>query len=406
MKYNIQKSNKLFFLIAILLVFQVACQKEEQSTEPAPVIQERGEISSFVQLGIYTPDDILQIINSTIEDFPFELKHSVKVYSVQYYTVDCNDILRLASGAIAIPDGIQNLPLMSIQHGTETMKHMVASVNPSNSTEGMAILIAGSMGYYAITSDYLGFGVSDIPHPYMHAESLVPSVIDFIRVSRSFADTKHVDLDGKLFLTGYSEGGYASLAAQKVIEEQYPDEFSLAGVAPMSGPYDLSGMIENVFTSNNYPLSAYFAYFFNAYDGIYSWNRLDELFKEPYASSLSVLFDGTKSWGTVISQLPAPVNELFREAFILDYLEGYEPEIALAIKENTLLGWKPVSPIHFIHGDADQLVPLYHALNAMDSFTSNGATQISLTTIQGGTHASAGPEALTTALNWIESMRD
>jgi len=170
----------------------------------------------------------------------------------------------------------------------------------------------------------------------------------------------------------------------------------------MAGPYDFSSMIHDVFSSNEYPLSAYFAYFFKSYDEIYGWNKMDYFFREPYNSTIPGLFNGTKSWGEVINQLPASIDEILREEFILDYLEGYEPEIALAIQENTLLDWKPVSPIHFIHGDADQLVPLYHALNAVDAYTSAGATDVSLTTIPGGTHQSAGPEALITALHWIE----
>ena len=113
-----------------------------------------------------------------------------------------------------------------------------------------------------------------------------------------------------------------------------------------------------------------------------------------------------KSWGEVVGQLPGPIDELFREEFILDYLDGYEPDITMAIEDNTLLDWKPESPIHFIHGDADQLVPLYHAQNAVDAFTGAGATNITLTTIPGGTHETAGPEALITALLWIDSMRE
>ena len=405
MKNYIRISNVILLYIAVFVLSIVACQKEEESIEPAPVIHERGEILASFKLGSYTADDILQIVNSTMEEFPFELKHKVVVYLVQYYTVDCNNTLHLASGAIAIPDGIQNIPLLSIQHGTETLKDKVASVDPSNSTEGMAILIAGSMGYYAISSDYLGFGVSDIPHPYMHAESLVPSVIDFIRAGRSFAGTKQIGLDDKLFLTGYSEGGFASLATQKAIEEQYPDEFNITANAPMSGPYDLKHMIQDVFTSNDYPHAAYLAYFFKAYNEIYEWNRLTDFFIEPYSSSVSGLFNGSKSWGEVINQIPASMIEVINASFVNNYLEGKEGGVASVILDNTLLDWTPIAPIHFFYGDADMIVPYYHAENAMAAFTANGATQVQLTTIPGGTHESAGQEALGGAFQWFETMR-
>ncbi len=391
-------------LIILLMVASVSCQKDKETIDTPITPHEHGDYISSTLLGTYTPDDILVMINPGNQKFPLDLKYNVEAFSVTYYTTDAYDNLKLASGAIFVPTGISNLPVLSIQHGTECLRDKVASVNPTCSTEGISSLIGASMGYFTITCDYIGFGISDEPHPYMHAASIVPSVIDFIRASKSFAKEEQIDLDGQVFLTGYSEGGYISLATQKEIEENHSEEFILAGVAPMAGPYDFSTMIMDVFASNDYPLSAYFAYSFKSYDEIYGWDRMDYFFKEPYNQTIPDLFNGTKSWDQVINQLPASIDEIFREEFVLDYLLGYEPEVALAVQENTLLDWKPASPIHFIHGDADQLVPLYHALNAIDSFNSNGATHVSLTTIPGGTHATAGPEALITALHWIDSM--
>ena len=93
---------------------------------------------------------------------------------------------------------------MSIQHGTETKADLVASVSPNNSVEGLVGLITASMGYFTVIPDYLGFGVSDIMHPYMHTESIIPCILDFMRAGKSYCSANQISLNGKVFLTGYS----------------------------------------------------------------------------------------------------------------------------------------------------------------------------------------------------------
>src|SRR6056297_2635242 len=43
-----------------------------------------------------------------------------------------------------------------------------------------------------------------------------------------------IELDSKLFLSGWSEGGAASLATQKLIESNYQEEISLTANAPLA----------------------------------------------------------------------------------------------------------------------------------------------------------------------------
>ena len=43
-----------------------------------------------------------------------------------------------------------------------------------------------------------------------------------------------VNWNGQLFITGYSEGGYTTLSAQKLIEEEHPYEFNITASAPNS----------------------------------------------------------------------------------------------------------------------------------------------------------------------------
>jgi pimeloyl-ACP methyl ester carboxylesterase len=389
-----------------LLLSLTFCSKTDETTEPDPIPSiQRGDVSGTQFLASYTKSEIQQIIQSTGAVFPFNVTYAVEVVSIHYHTVGLNGNTMLCSGAIFIPVSDDPMPLLSIQHGTESKRDRVASEDPLVSTEGLIGLMTASIGYVTTLPDYPGFGISAIKHPYLHGKSLVPSVIDFIRAGKNYCRSNNKTLNGQIFLTGYSEGGYVSLLAQKAIEEQYTQEINLTAVAPLSGPYDLKGMIDSSFHSGTYPTNAYVAYFFSAYDHIYQWNRLDELFHSPYDQKVQSLFSGSYTWGEIIQQLPDSFEELIRSGFVENYLAGNEPEFVAALAENTQLNWAPKTPVNFFHGDNDREVPYFHALNAMDAFLKQGSTHIQLTTIPGGTHESTGPFAIVGMLEWLEEFR-
>lgn len=407
MKNLNQKFAKLLLLaLTFVFVFQSCTKDEEQPTTP-PIIEthERGDIAKTTSLGTYTPNDIQQMYDATNIQIPFTLNYSVEVLSVEYYTVDADDKIIKVSGAFMIPQGQNNIPLLSMQHGTETKSDLVASISPSNSTEGMVGLLTASMGYFTVISDYPGFGISNLSHPYMHYESIVPSVIDFMRAGKSYTSDNQIDLNDQVFLSGYSEGGIVTLWTQKTIEEQYSNEFNMIAVAPSSGPYDLKGMTDTIFANENYGTPAYIGYFITAYNDIYGWDRLDDFFQAPYNISSPGLYNGSKTWGEIINQLPATFSELMNPTFVASYNAGNEPDFSAALQENTLLDWKPETPLHFFHGDADEIVPYQNVLTTIERFTLNGVQNIQLTTILGGTHETSGPATIFGTIEWFESLK-
>jgi len=117
------------------------------------------------------------------------------------------------------------------------------------------------------------------------------------------------------------------------------------------------------------------------------------------------LFNGTKTWGEIVNALPPTLSELLNPDFLSNWNNGNELEFTSAVQENTLLDWTPITPIHFFHGDADNIVPFQNVLTAIEMFTSNGATDIQLTTIPGGTHESSGATASFGAIEWFESFK-
>ena len=402
MNYKFNTKIRLFLIFIALSILFFGCEQKNNSTGPEN--HERGEIDQTINNGNLNVEYIQLLLDIANVTHPFTLQYSITAYSVRYYSVDDNGAEIIVSGALYVPHNVDNLPLVSIQHGTETKSDMVASVSPTNSVEGLAGLIMASMGYLVLIPDYPGFGVSNVMHPYMHAESIIPSVVDLMRAGKTFSAENQITLDGRTFLTGYSEGGYVSLLTQKKMEENYTAEFTLTAVAPLSGPYDLEGMMQTIFQSSSYSTTAYVAYFLTAYNEIYNWNRLDDFFKEPYTNLVPSLFDGSNTWGEITNQLPATFSELVDSTFIANVNNGNEEDFLAALQENTILDWAPQTPIHFFHGDADEIVPIINAYTAMLELTAAGATDIQLTVIPGGTHLSSGPDAIFGTIEWFETF--
>eukprot|EP00481_Brizalina_sp_1-RS-2013_P002390 TRINITY_DN6265_c0_g1_i1.p1 TRINITY_DN6265_c0_g1~~TRINITY_DN6265_c0_g1_i1.p1 ORF type:complete len:113 (-),score=5.64 TRINITY_DN6265_c0_g1_i1:140-478(-) len=104
--------------------------------------------------------------------------------------------------------------------------------------------------------DYLGYGVSsNYPHPFQHRKTLGSTSFDMIMAVKeglNFAD--NLIINDKLFITGYSEGGFATLALQKHIEENSNLEVTMS--APASGVYNSSAFFQEMMLLNedyNYP---------------------------------------------------------------------------------------------------------------------------------------------------------
>lgn len=391
------------FLLAAILAL-TGCEKS--STNPVePAEKQRGDIISSETIANISSVQIAFLIASAGITLNYSMTHDVKVVKVVYQSEDASGNKTELSGVIMQPENDNTFPLLSLQHGTVTNRDNVASVRPLETVEGITGLMMASIGYLTCLPDYHGYGESEQMHPYVHARSLSIAVIDMLRATRVWCDQYTITLNDQIFLTGYSEGGYASLAAQKEIETNYAEEFGLTAVAPMAGPYDMVLTAKSVLQQNNYDWPAYIAFLFTAYDQLYAWNRLNEIFNPPYASMMTSLFDGNQSFGQINNQLPSAIPDLISQNFITGILDGSETQVLNAFADNSLLDWSPQTPIRLFHGDADTAVPYQNALSARDSLRANNAIQIDLVTISGGTHESSGIECILGMLDWFQSFK-
>ena len=384
-----------------LLIF--SCESDDQddmdACNPADMA---GEVLDTKTFSTYQPEQVQFYLDLFGAPPGLAPQYAVEAIKVVYNSRDKEGELVKASGVLFIPTGMDTLTLMSIQHGTEFKRDQVGSVNPLYAFDGMMIAMAG---YMVFEADYLGLGESDGIHPYLHAELSANAVIDGIRAARIYACQQGLILDDNLFLAGYSEGGFATMAAHKYIEEQHSDEFQLTAVAPMAGPYDLITTTESILNRREYGNPGYIAYVATAYNDVYEWDRLDEIFQEPYASIIPGLLNGDYNGETINDTLTTVMNELFLPAFRSSFLLGGESDFRSTLEVNSLLNWGPIAPVRLYHGTNDSTVYYENSVTAFDSLRSNGAVDITLVPLIGANHGTGAFPAYYEALRWFDQVK-
>ncbi|MGD8777526.1 MAG: alpha/beta fold hydrolase [Ignavibacteria bacterium] len=394
---------KSLYLIGVLSFFAFACSDSDDSPVETGT-SERGDILEFSQTTTLTASFLYNLLSTYgIEDtFDIDLLYDVDIYKMTYATIGPNSESQDASGSIFVPKGQNNLPLISLQHGTQANRDRVGSANPFYSPEG---LLAASIGYFAVVPDYLGLGSSEILHPYLNETASASVVVDAIRAARQFADQNEINLNGQVFLAGYSEGGYVTLAAQKDIELNHSSEIAVTASTPMAGPYDINLTARSIIEQQVYEEPSFLAFLIVAYDEYYEWNRIDDIFNSPYNQNVVELFNGSLSTEDINPSLSNDVTVLFSSEFINNYLDGNDTQVISAFTENSLLDdWSTQVPTRFYHGGADEFVPFENAETARDIFIANGSTNVEIISIPGGTHSTSVFPSILGAVAWFEGF--
>ena len=388
------------------LFLNTSCEKEAAAAAPAVVAAEpEKEYYVSSELLMSVPQQMLQSI-ATSEGYAAyanQIKYGVSVYKVIYNTT-YQDKPIIASGLICVPQNMTTpAPILSAQHGTIFRK----SEAPTNFTDLSGFELFAAAGYVTLIPDYIGFGESqDIFHPYYDQRHSALAVVDMIKAAKAFAEEQKVPVSEKLFLVGYSEGGYVTLAAQKEIETNPAHGLKLTASAAGAGGYDLTAMLAGVASGQAYSYPSYLAYVLQSYIHTNNWDRpLTEFFQEPYASKLPALFNGENGGSAINRSLTTEPEKLFAPAFFNSLKDtGKETTLKQALRGNSFLDWVPQSPTRLYHGTADNIVPFENSKIAYDRFIAQGAKQTELIPIEGGTHGSSFVPMLQTLIPWIQSF--
>lgn len=279
-----------------------------------------------------TTSALTQLFNTTDPDFSQVAatpKCGVRVEYMQYDTVDVKGNKTDATGAVFIPTGTDascsgNRPIVLNAHGTATTKaYNFAEVGNANNEAGpaatlLAALFAGQ-GYVVVSPNYAGYDKSSLAyHPYLNAQQQSHEMADALKAGREVVrrtgSATNVADNGKLFITGYSQGGYVTMATTRYLETL---KEPVTAALPISGPYAMEAFGDVVFGGKVMLGATFFAplmarNYQEQYGNIYA--KPSDMFAPANADEIPSLLPSASTTEELISSGKLPASAMFQKA--------------------------------------------------------------------------------------------
>ena len=309
------------------------------------------------KLATFTPQQISTAVSDLGVAIPDELfKYQVSLYRLNYQTIDSYGKQVTASGVVAIPNKGANIPspLLSFQHGTIFQDKEA----PSNDiTAGAPPTVLASLGYVTVASDYVGYGASKgKAHPYLLKIPSARAVNDFIKRSSNWLKQNKISLNKQLFLTGYSEGGYVTMAAHQALQAKPITGLNLTASIPAAGPYHISRTLKNIVSLS-------------------STSQDLEAFSASYGSErLSPVLVDWLTKRVMDALIPDDSDVVFQDKIIRDFLRNGSS----GVSQHDVYDWKSTMPITLFHGRKDVTVPFFNTTDANTAMTAKGSASVNL----------------------------
>ncbi|MEM7016430.1 MAG: lipase family protein [Pseudomonadota bacterium] len=287
-------------------------------------------------------------------------ERGIALYRIGYWTTAVDGRIVKASGLIALPQGDTLIRgVIGWQHGTATLKSAAPSVpDPENGL--LAAAAFAGHGYLMIAPDYPGFGLSEEPHSYYHTASIVNSVVDCLRATQVVIKHNQRHWPESLFLTGFSQGGHASLATQRELELSPIEGLTVTATASVAGPVDLAGVsFPYAMKADAVLASLYIAWSAVTYARDYQ-QPIEALLKAPWSETAAALFDGTNSGHEIAQALPSKPRDMLTNESLGAFDNNQAHWFLEKIRENSIVdqnqlvyGWVPQAPIQMYYGETD-----------------------------------------------------
>jgi Prolyl oligopeptidase family len=379
-------------------------------TTPPPLVQS------------YSTDGLLALLGGSdigkeLLSLAYTPRCSFDVYQLQYETVGGKGEAAKASGALMVPTGSDPScqgprPIVLYAHGTMADKTFNIAMFQRSGEGVLLAAVFASRGYIVVAPNYAGYDTSDLSyHPYLNADQQSKEMIDVLAAARSalpVASATSVTDNKKLFVTGYSQGGFVAMATHEAMQAA---GMTVTASAPMSGPYALASFGDAVFAgevnaSGPLNFTLILESYQNSYGNIYE-NATDVVEAQyaptigsllPSATALSdiyaagqltrnVLFSSTPPAPEFAAQTPATqpaalapifamgfgspnlVTNTYRLAYLRDAQaapDGGFPTVTTgvtavsptntlrqALKINDRRNWTPTAPVLLCGGDQD-----------------------------------------------------
>ncbi len=346
-------------LAAFLLVAGVgpiaAAADEMTATEVAPGLR-------YALIATWDVDRLNAILDTDIPAFTgvsadyTPATNAVRLYRLTYPSVvpEQNNRPIVATGLVAVPEGASGtLPLVSYQHGTVYGKEEVPSFPEQSPETQLAIALFAGQGYALIGADYFGMGDTSEPEGYVVKASHQQATFDMLRAGRDVLADLGVET-GPLFLAGWSQGGYVTMA---FLEKLEASGVKVAAAATASAPVDiflaLNGFlnfprpIDAAWVNTLFILSAF------SYENYYSVPGLARsVINDAYYEMAKAAYDRTPVDAT---KIPTDLHELVRT-------EYFDPRFFAAsaygrlLAANQVFRWVIETPVRNYYGEADEVI--------------------------------------------------
>ncbi len=333
-------------------------------------------------------------------------RNAVRLYRITYASVvpEQNNRPIVATGLLAVPDtGASSFPVLSYQHGSAFLKTQVPSFPDQSGETQLIVAQFAGQGYVVIGADYFGMGASTEPEAFGVMASQQQASLDMLRASKDVLAQMQI-ATGKLFLGGWSLGGFVTMAFLERLEK---DGVKVSGAATASGPADvfslLSGFLDsprkNDAASTNllYILSAFS---FETYYGLPGLAR--SFFTDEYYDLARRAYERQPY---DFNDIPTDLTKLIRpDYFDPDFFASSAyGRIALATQAYR---WIIKTPVHNYYGEADEVVSVGLARLAMNYQQGIGGGNDKVEAISTGPTDHRGTFATAVALwkEWFDSL--
>jgi acetyl esterase/lipase len=299
------------------------------STPPQSTTPQEGQLlQTPAQTGSYSVSDLLSMLSGDSDaaqllQLAFTPACTVTVYHLQYETVGGQGEATTASGALMVPSGADPscqgpLPVVLYAHGTSAAQSydiadLTGTQGDINDEAVLMATVFAARGYIVVAPNYAGYDTSTLPyHPYLVAAQQSHDMMDALTAARSALSSLGASASSKLFVTGYSQGGYVALATVSAMQAA---GITVTAAGPMSGPYALSAFGDAIFMGEpNGSAVLNFTFVVDSYQHSYGNLYTDptDIFSPQYATAnIGSLLPSTTSTSNLYAQGLLPENAIF-----------------------------------------------------------------------------------------------
>ena len=321
-----------------------------------------GQFKEAVPLRVMSVSEVAAAIElAGASAFRATPKYAVQTYRMTYLTQDATGGEVLASALIALPvKPVSSFsPVLSYQHGTLTKQAEAPSNLPSLASPEVVL---ASQGYIVESADYVGYGASKTAvHPYLLAAPSASAVIDMLTAAKYWRQTQRILDNKQLFLAGYSEGAYVSMATQKALQASASvHRADVVSVVAGGGPYNVGRTLDEglKLVSQTNPL-------------------LGGLLNPGFLKFLSDVDRRNVRDQLLVQLLGGNSKASFSPAFIDYYLADNRAALE---SFNNVDDWRPAVPVDLFHGVDDRTVSYLVAAGTLQTMQFRGAAALAAIT--------------------------